>query len=342
MKRTGIVVDSRYQNHITPSGHLERPERIATLVEHLEHYKRDGLVRLQPRSATAEEILANHDPSHLQHVEATTGMGYSSFDPDTHASDESYETALLAAGGFLAVIDAIVDGRVDNGFALVRPPGHHAEADRAMGFCLFNNVASGAHYLRRKHGLERVLIVDWDVHHGNGTQHSFYDDSGVLFISTHRYPFYPGTGAADECGVSNGMGFTVNLPLPPGLGDDEYVDAFRRVVDPVSRQFDPQFVLVSAGFDHHAFDPLGGMQVTGRGVSATTRVLMDVARDHCDGHLAAVLEGGYSLEALRESVTCVLDEMGESDGDLGGFGGGGADDVLALVERVQKRFWKLA
>jgi acetoin utilization deacetylase AcuC-like enzyme len=209
----------------------------------------------------------------------------------------------------LALLDEVVAGRLRTGFAFVRPPGHHAERERAMGFCLFNNVAIGAAYLRARHGLERVMIVDWDVHHGNGTQNIFARDPGVLYISTHRYPFYPGTGAFDEVGARDGAGFTVNIPFPGGVGDADFVEAFRTVIEPIALQYEPQLVLISAGFDAHWRDPLGGMGVTEHGFAAMTRSLLSVAEQTAGGRCVAILEGGYDLTATRDSAAAVLDAM---------------------------------
>jgi acetoin utilization deacetylase AcuC-like enzyme len=341
MLRTGYVCDPRYQNHEVPPGHPERPERIGALLSLMERYSREGLVKIEPRAATIEEISANHDRRYVDQVRATAGKPYFAFDPDTHAYSETYETALLSAGGVLSLTEHIMAGKVDNGFAMVRPPGHHAEADRAMGFCFFNNVAIGARYLRSEHKLDRVLIVDWDVHHGNGTQRSFYADRSVLYVSLHQYPHYPGTGAANEVGVADGLGYTVNIPFNGGCGDEEYAAAFHRIIEPVSRQFDPQFVLVSAGFDTHRRDPLSQMRVTREGFKAMTRSLLAVARDCSQGRLAVVLEGGYDLGALEESVSAVLDELGGEDLGVEIPHGGGAETTLDAVTRVHKRFWKL-
>ena len=232
-------------------------------------------------------------------------------------------------------------GDTDNGFAMVRPPGHHAEADRAMGFCLFNNVAIAARCLCRRHGLDRVLVMDWDVHHGNGTQHIFAEDPNVLYVSTHQYPFYPGTGRVEEVGAGKGEGFTLNVPLPAGCGDGEYLDAFIRVIDPVCRQFEPQFVLVSAGFDAHLRDPLASMMVSEEGFACLARVLLRVAADHADGRFAAVLEGGYDLDGLRRSVARVLDEMrGERLGEA--LPATAAEcPVVPRVAEVHDRYWNV-
>ena len=341
MLTTGYVCDPRYLNHEVAPGHPERPERIDALLDLLRRYTREGLLKISPRAATIDEITANHDRRYIEQVRSTAGKPFFVFDPDTTAYAKSYETALLAAGGLLELIDHVVAGKVDNGFAMVRPPGHHAEADRAMGFCFFNNVAIGARYLRAAHGLDRILIVDWDVHHGNGTQRSFYADKSVLYVSLHQYPHYPGTGAVNEAGVAEGLGYTVNIPFPGGYGDDQYAAAFRRIIEPVSRQFAPEFVLVSAGFDAHRSDPLSQMRLSDDGYAAMMRSLLEVARDHAGGRCAVVLEGGYDLDALAQAVSRVLDELGGENLHAGTPQAVGAEAVLDAVTRIHKRFWKL-
>ncbi|UCG53467.1 MAG: histone deacetylase [Candidatus Latescibacterota bacterium] len=341
MLKTGYVLDKRYQNHINPPGHPERSERIAALLDLMKNYKREGLVRVEPRPATVDELESTHDRQHIDRVAATAEKEHFVFDLDTHASSRSYETALLSTGGLLALIDSVMKGDIDNGFALVRPPGHHAERDRAMGFCLFNNVAVAARYLKNQYDLSRILIMDWDVHHGNGTQNSFYDDDSVLYVSTHEYPHYPGTGALDELGTKKGLGYTVNLPFPPGYGDEEYIEAFHRIVEPVARQFDPDFVLISAGFDGHELDPLSQIRLTTKGFSAMTGSLLSVARDHAGGRMAAVIEGGYHLDAMTESVACVLDRLGEQGRDEEPVGRGETCFAVSAVRNIQQQFWKL-
>jgi acetoin utilization deacetylase AcuC-like enzyme len=340
MLRTGIVVDARYQEHYTGRNHPERPARIGTLLTLVETYQRSGMKRFEPRPATPEELALIHDPAHIGRVAATAEKDYFAFDADTPVSSQSYATALLATGGLLTVLEAIMTHEVDNGFALVRPPGHHAERNRAMGFCLFNSAAIGAQYLREKFGLQRVLVMDWDLHHGNGTQHSFYDDPGILYVSTHQYPYYPGTGAAEEAGQGQGEGYTVNLPIPAGWGDREYQELFQGVVDPICRQFKQQFVLISAGFDAHARDPLGGLAVTEEGFAALARILLRIAGDHAQGRCAAILEGGYDLEGLQQSVMRVLDEMaGETlTHTLPQIEPRG---LLPRVRAVQRQYWEL-
>ena len=310
MLRTGIVIDQRFEAHDPGPGHPERPARLATLRAALEGCDRSRLVRLEPRAATTADLTLVHDAAYLGEVAASAHHERCAFDADTWVSAASHDTARLAAGGVLALVDAVMAGEVDNGFAGVRPPGHHAEADRAMGFCLFNNVAVAARHLQRRHGVERVMIVDWDVHHGNGTQHLFDDDPSVLFLSLHQYPFYPGTGSVHEVGRGAGVGATVNLPLPAGCGDPEYLALFQAVVAPVCRRFAPQVVLVSAGFDAHLRDPLGGMRVTDDGYAGICRILLRAAVEVAGGRCVAVLEGGYDLTALASSALRVVDELG--------------------------------
>jgi acetoin utilization deacetylase AcuC-like enzyme len=340
MLRTGIVLDSRYQEHYTGRTHPERPERITTLLGPIEHIQRSGLKRLPPRLATPEEITLIHDSSHVGRVAATAQQERFSFDADTPVSAQSYATAMLATGGLLTLIDAVMEREIDNGFALVRPPGHHAERNRPMGFCLFNSAAIGAQYLRERFGLTRVLVMDWDVHHGNGTQHSFYDDSGVLYVSTHQYPFYPGTGALDEVGQGQGEGYTLNLPLSAGCGDAEYQEVFEFVIDPICRQFNPEFVLISAGFDAHVRDPLGGMEVTEAGFGIMARILLRVAQEKAQGRCVALLEGGYDLEGLQKSVLRVIDEMGGENltENVSSYTPRG---ITSPVRKVHDRYWEL-
>jgi acetoin utilization deacetylase AcuC-like enzyme len=338
MADTGIVIDPRYQEHVTGRGHPERPERIAVLSAIADDAT---LRRVAPRPATPEELTLVHAEAHYDAVSRTSGVARSAFDADTPTSAQSFDTARLAAGGVLALIDEVMAGRLDNGFAFVRPPGHHAERNRAMGFCLFNNAAIGAAYLRAQHGLERVLILDWDVHHGNGTQHMFECDPGVLYASLHQYPFYPGTGAADEVGEADGAGFTVNVPLPAGCGDAEYRDAFDSVIEPIVEQYAPQFVLISAGFDPHVNDPLGGMRVTESGFAAMMQVMLGVATRSANGRCIAVLEGGYDLDAIHDSARAVLNELQGRAQEPGTAGEASRiGRLLAAVRGVQGEFWK--
>jgi acetoin utilization deacetylase AcuC-like enzyme len=248
---------------------------------------------------------------------------------DTSTSAQSNEAALLAAGGFMELIKAVMEGKLDNGFALVRPPGHHAERNRAMGFCLFNNVAIGAMYAVKNFSLERILIVDWDVHHGNGTQNSFYDDPRVLYFSTHRYGFfYPGTGAATEVGTGKGKGFTVNVPISSSGDDSLYGNYFDAILRPIALEYKPQIVLVSAGFDIHYDDPLGGMEVTPLGFSRLTQIVMEIAEATAQGRLAITLEGGYSISGQSQSVKAVLKELSQDS----------APDKKELIEKEKANY----
>ena len=314
MAKTGIVKDPRYLNHITSENHPESHHRLEVIYEMLDQDDMAGKYKeIPPRFATEEEVELIHTPGYISKVAATAGKSHTMLDPDTRTSPKSYEAAMLAVGGLLESIDKVMAGDVDNSFALVRPPGHHAESDRGMGFCLFNNVAIGASYAIERHSLERILIVDWDLHHGNGTQHSFYSDQRALYFSTHQFPYYPGTGSFEETGAGHGKGFTVNVPLSGGQGDEDYLRIFKRILKPVSLQFQPQLILVSAGFDTYFRDPLGAMKITPQGFAGLSKSLLEMADSSCQGKIAFVLEGGYHLDGLQESVKAVLKELkGES------------------------------
>lgn len=304
MARTGFVYHQDYLQHDMGVGHPESPARLRAIMTKLEGAGVLARVtRIEPIEASDEAIRQVHAPSYLTQLKTLApSQGRASLDSDTAMSPGSLSAAYLAAGGALAAADAVMEGRVDNAFCALRPPGHHAERDRAMGFCLFNNVAIAARHVQRRHGIGRVLIVDWDVHHGNGTQQSFYDDPSVLFFSTHQFPHYPGTGRATEQGTGKGAGLTVNVPLPAGQGDDAYRDVFERILVPAADSFKPEFVIVSAGFDAHRDDPLAGMALTEEGYAALSRIVLDIARRHCRGRVLSCLEGGYNLNALAASV----------------------------------------
>ena len=342
MPETGVVIDTRYLEHDTGAGHPERPERISALLPLIEAVAH-RVTPVAARAASGDELALVHDGAYVEQVARTQDEHpWYAFDADTPTSPRSYATACLATGGLLAVVDTIMAGEINNGFAFVRPPGHHAERQRAMGFCLFNSVAVAAEYLRRRYGMQRVLIVDWDLHHGNGTQHMFETDPGVLYISTHQYPYYPGSGAMDEVGRGDGVGYTVNLPFPAGFGDAEYAEAFTRIVEPIAHQYAPEFVLISAGFDAHARDPLGGMQVTEAGFASMARRLLGVAQADAHGRCAAILEGGYDLTAIRTASQGVLAEcLGNTEPLPLPDAATRATPLLDRITRIQSRYWKL-
>jgi len=302
-----LVRDPRFRDHDPHERHPECPERLDAIDRALVGL--EGSFReLAPRAADADELLRAHSAAHLDRLERARGQR-AKLDPDTYTSERSIAVACLAAGATIDLALRVARGEARSGFALVRPPGHHAERSRAMGFCLLNHVALAAHALRDTLGLERIAIVDWDVHHGNGTQEIFAGDRDLLYLSLHQYPWYPGTGALDERGLGDGEGATVNLPLPAGCGDAEYGAAFDAVVVPTLHAFAPELILVSAGFDAHERDPLSSMQVSSGAFARFAAQLRTVADDVCGGRLVLALEGGYDLAALGEAVAQVTQTL---------------------------------
>ena len=301
-----LLEDPRFRDHAGPRGHPERPERLVAVATALAA-RSEALARIAPRPAHDDELLRVHTPGHLRTLRAAGAHAPTQLDPDTYLGVRSVEVAELAAGGLIELCRAVARGEAETGLAAVRPPGHHAEADRAMGFCLYNNVAVAARALQAQEGVGRVLILDWDVHHGNGTQHTFEEDPSVLYFSTHQFPYYPGTGAFGEAGVGRGAGTTVNVPMPAGCGDAEYVGALQRLFAPVARAFRPDVVLVSCGFDAHRDDPLAAMDVSGEGFLAMAAIVRAAADELCGGRVVFALEGGYAPSGLAEGTAAVLE-----------------------------------
>ncbi len=306
--RVGFLFNEIYLKHNQP-GHPEHKGRLEAIIGGIEEEGLDReCVKIKPRRATAEEVALNHDPAYIQEIHDFCSAGGGYLDPDTYANEHSYEVALYAVGGLLSACDMIVNNEIDTAFCAVRPPGHHAEYAKAMGFCLFNNVAVCAHYLRDMMGMERIFIVDFDAHHGNGTQRSFYEDSTVFYFSTHQYPFYPGTGSPEERGSGTGEGYTLNVPMPAGADDSMYDKVYRDSLPKVIENFRPDILLVSAGYDLHERDPLTHLDVSNEGVRAIVRSLLKTCRE-LDIPSLFTLEGGYDLQALRDCGIITLEEM---------------------------------
>ena len=308
MANVGLVGHGDFQKHDTGGSHPERSERLKALHAHLdESGLTDDLVALTPLHAEESWLERAHTPEHVANVKArcTQGIEYME-DFETMLCPLSFDVARLAVGAAFEAVDAVMDARVDTAFCAVRPPGHHAERDRAMGFCLFNSVVIAARYVQERYHLRRIVIADWDVHHGNGTQHILEEDPSVFYFSVHQYPHYPGTGPANETGLGAGEGFTLNAPVPAGTGDDMYLRPFDELLLPAMELFRPEFVIVSAGFDAHVADPLSGTLVTESGFAEMTKRVMDVASDYADGRMISVLEGGYDLAGLSRSTEAHL------------------------------------
>jgi len=346
MSSLALIKDDRYLEHDPGDGHPESPDRLR-VIHGLIDREFSGLQLIPPRLATQSELALVHDPFYIQTVANTAGRMHAQLDPDTGLSARSYEIACLAAGGLLQGVDSLLQTpnsklRTPNSiFAFVRPPGHHAEPERGMGFCLFNNVAIAAAYAKKQYGLKRILIVDWDLHHGNGTQRAFFDDPGVLFFSSHQYPYYPGSGGFHEVGTGKGEGYTVNAPFPTGFGDAEYVSVYTKILAPIALEYKPELVLVSAGFDPFVKDPLGGMKLTGEGFGALAGIVQDIARQTCDGKVLMTLEGGYNPEGLRNGVRAVLQTLiGQPAPVPKNAPSADADEVIARIVSVHKNYWK--
>ena len=338
-----IFTSPRFADHLTPPGHPERVERFEVMQVVASEFRRRGGTVVEPRRVTDEEITRVHVPEHLSLIRETAGRA-TMLDPDTFTSPDTYDVACIAAGAAVTAVDHVLEGTGKRGLAMVRPPGHHAERNRAMGFCFFNNIAIAAAHARAR-GLGRVAIVDYDVHHGNGTQWTFYEDPSVLFISSHQFPYYPGTGAADEIGKAAGSGFTINLPLAAGATDADFEAAYSRIAFPILQQFRPELILISAGFDAYMDDPLGGMRLTASYFGRLTAGIAAIADDCCSGRVVAVTEGGYDLKGLADSLREVTRALnGDASRDEFAAPTGAtprADATLQAVTPQIAKYWKL-
>jgi acetoin utilization deacetylase AcuC-like enzyme len=342
-----LFTSDRFADHLTPPGHPERVERHEVMQVVASEFRQRGGRVVEPRRVTEDELARVHDRDYLTMVQETAGRAVQ-LDPDTYTSPQTFDVATLGAGAAVSAVDHVIEaGKGARGFALVRPPGHHAERGRAMGFCLFNNIAVAAAHAHAR-GLARVAIVDFDVHHGNGTQWTFYGDASTLFISSHQFPYYPGTGAADEVGTGAGAGFTVNLPMAAGGTDADYDRVYTAIGLPVLRQFKPELILISAGFDAYMDDPLAGMRLTAPYFGRLTSAIAAVADEHAQGRIVALTEGGYDLKGLADSLRATIGalEGGTGPGDAGRsrVEGGAAPRGDATIEAVKPhlaKYWKL-
>jgi acetoin utilization deacetylase AcuC-like enzyme len=336
---TALVTDSQYAVH-TLDGHPEHAGRLAAVLTALDEAAlTQRLLRLEPGPADDESLLAVHSAPYLARLQATAELkSVGMWGADTYITPRSYDIACLSVGGALRAVDAVMNGEADNAIAAIRPPGHHATLSNAMGFCLLNNAAIAARYAQRVHGVGRVLIADYDVHHGNGTQDVFYVDPTVLYISTHQYPLYPGTGAVQETGEGDGAGYTLNIPLPPGVGDEGYSRVFEEIVMPSARRFAPELVLVSAGFDAHWADPLANMRLTLPGFDHLSRALLGGAQEWCQGRIVFVMEGGYNLDVLGNAWANVGRALlgDPTAADPVGPAYGREPSIDSLIERIKQ------
>lgn len=342
--RTGIVYDDRFLLHETGM-HPEKKERLKSIMTFLEKKEvLDKLELIEPRKARVEEIEYAHTKNYIEEIESYCAKGYNAIDMDTMICSSSYEVALLSAGGAITAVDKVMKGELDHVFSFGRPPGHHAEPNRGMGFCLFNNVAVAAYHAMKQYNLERIMIIDWDVHHGNGTQVMFYHDPRVMFFSTHQNPAYPGSGSFNEIGAGKGEGYTVNVPLPPGSGDADYEYIFKELLKPLCDEFKPQLILVSSGHDAHENDPLAGMALSSQAYGMMAKMVKEIADQYCEGKIILLLEGGYNLDALAESVFNVLDTlagwgMSNSEKKEGVLLRQSAENAVSISKKSLMPFW---
>ncbi len=337
---TGVVFSEDFKKHLTGQGHPESPERMDAVARALAAPSLSSRIRsLAPHPAEKEQILLVHWEHLYNEVQGTAAHDRTFLDSDTVATRETAMAAHLAAGAVLTAVEGVMEGKLENAFAFSRPPGHHAKPDKAMGFCIFNNIAIGAKYALQRYQLQRVMVIDFDVHHGNGTQKAFYTSPEVLFVSLHQSPHYPGTGSLGEVGKDEGEGYTLNVPLVAGLGDGDYLRILRDIVVPVGMSFNPEQIFVSAGFDAHRDDPLGGMELTHEGYAAMTGEILRLARATCEGKAVFVLEGGYHLVALERAITSVLGVMsGDSAPEITDVDRS-SEEIVSELRRAHGKHW---
>ena len=343
-----VVKDQRFAQHLEGVFHLESPKRILAFETIMQHSSLAGKwAEVRPRPATPSEIAWVHSAEYIRQVQETSGKGLYSFDIDTQATARSYDIALLSAGGVFTLLDKIHNNESKRGFAFVRPPGHHAERERAMGFCIFNNVALGARYLQECYGVERIMIVDIDAHHGNGIQNTFYDSDKVLYVSMHQFPGFPGTGKLGDVGIGKGEGFTVNIPLGKGRGDRDFARIVWHLVYPLACEYQPEILLIPCGFDLYLYDRLAGMRCTPDGYALLTRFLIEIAEATCKGRIAFIAEGGYSLKGIRECGRRIMEELcdmstlNEKASDKIKTSNRSRIFILKKVFEVQKKYWQI-
>ena len=342
--RTGVIVSDDFRKHDPGRGHPESPERMEAVARAIAAPDLASKLEIvRPKPAEKEHILLVHWERLYEEVTATRGRERTYLDSDTVASSATSDVAHLAVGAVLTAVDRVMDpsreDRLGNAFAFPRPPGHHAKPDKAMGFCFFNNVAVGAMYALKRYQIRRILIIDFDVHHGNGTQKAFYTSPEVLYLSTHQSPHYPGTGGVHETGKDEGLGYTLNVPMSSGMGDREYLRILRDVLVPVGLEYRPELVLVSAGFDAHRDDPLGGMDLSSEGYAAITGEILGLAGEVCGGRAIFVLEGGYNLKALEESIAASLRVLTGEAAEESGDPGNAAEDLVKELKTVHGEYW---
>ena len=336
-----IIKHELYLKHLAKVSHPESSGRLKAIYEKLtEIEKLIPISYIKPRAATKDEIALIHDLTYIEYIEGIKNLP-ARLDPDTVITKHSYEAALLAVGGLLKAVDRVIADEAHPVFALIRPPGHHAEKNRAMGFCIFNNIAICARYAQKKYGVGRILICDWDVHHGNGTQNAFYNDPSVLYFSTHQYPHYPGTGAFEDVGIDEGIGFTINCPLPSGRIDGDYAAIFEKILIPIALSFKPELILVSAGFDAYRLDNLAHMNLTKNGFAYMTSSIMEIASVCCPNRIILSLEGGYDYNGTAECVAQVIRTLSGKDKRLENqrYSENINNETIIFIERAKALFF---